>query len=84
MEALQAASGQVTLSMSVAEAIVLYELIAFAEWAEDLTVMELARPQDQKVMSDVQQALAPLVPDLGTDGYSAAVQRAYRELDGQV
>jgi hypothetical protein len=70
--------------MSLAEAVVLHELIAFAEFSEDLTVVELARPQDQRVMSKVQQALAPLVPDLGTDRYGAAVERAYREIDGEV
>ncbi|MEE2052425.1 hypothetical protein [Nocardiopsis tropica] len=70
-----------TLSMSQAEATVLHELIAGAESENALTSIELAGPVDQKVLSDVQQALAPLVPGLGADGHQAEVDRAYAAID---
>ena len=81
MRATDAPDGSVTLSMSQAEAAVLHELIAFAEFANDLTSVESEKPVEQKVLSDVQQALAPLIPGLGTDGYQAVMNRAYAAID---
>jgi len=81
MRATDAPDRFVTLSMSQAEATVLHELIARAEFANDLTTIELAHPVDQKVLSDVQQALAPLIPGLGTDRYQAEINRAYLAID---
>ncbi|MGQ4271827.1 hypothetical protein [Nocardiopsis changdeensis] len=81
MRAADAPDGSVTLSMSQAEATVLHELIAFAEFANDLTSIEPERPVEQKVLSDVQQALAPLIRGLGTEGYGAALDRAFAAID---
>lgn len=81
MKAVHTSDGLVALSMSVAEAVVLYELIAVSEFAEDLKVIELPEPVAQKVMSDIQQSLAPLLPALGSDEYSSTVARAYEDID---
>ncbi|MEU0242259.1 hypothetical protein ABZ234_31665 [Nocardiopsis sp. NPDC006198] len=82
MRATDAPDGSVTLGMSRAEATVLHELIAFAEFAYDLSSIESARPVEQKVLSDVQQALAPLVlPELGAHGYDAVMNRARAAID---
>ncbi|WP_017597524.1 hypothetical protein [Nocardiopsis lucentensis] len=81
MRATDAPDGSVTLGMSQAEAAVLHELIAFAEFAHDLTSIESERPVEQKVLSDVQQALAPLIPGLGTDDYQTVMNRAYAAID---
>ncbi len=80
MEATSTGDG-VTLSLTVAEAVVLHVLIASSEFAEDLDVIELPGPVDKKVMSDIQQALAPLIPLLGTTGYQATVDAAYGTID---
>lgn len=81
MQATDAADGSVTLSMSQAEATVLHLLIASAEFDNDLTAVLLSRPVDQKVLSDVQQALAPIIRGLGTDGYPAEVNNVYSAID---
>lgn len=73
--------GSVTLRLSEDEAVVLHVKIAYAEFADDLDHIELSEPVDQKVFSDVQQALAPLIPDLGTEAYGARVERAYAAID---
>ncbi|WP_306368189.1 hypothetical protein [Nocardiopsis sp. CC223A] len=70
-----------TLSLSQAEATVLHEPIAFAEFAYDPTSVESERPVEQKVLSDVQQVLAPLISGLGTDGYQAVMNSAYAAID---
>ena len=44
-------------------------------------VGELRKPVEQKVFSDVQQALMPLIPALGTDDYQGTVDRAYEAID---
>jgi hypothetical protein len=62
MRATDTPDGSVTLGVSRAEATVLHELIAGADFAHDLTAIEPAGPVEQKVLSDIQQALAPLVP----------------------
>ncbi|WP_421732605.1 hypothetical protein [Cellulomonas sp.] len=80
MEANSSGDG-VTLFLTLAEAVVLHERIAFSEFSEDLEVMELPEPVDKKVMSDLQQALAPLIPRLGTDGYQATIDDAYGAID---
>ncbi len=81
MEAAQISEGVVSLSMSVPEAVVLHELIAASEFAEDLDTIELPVPVAKKVMSDVQQALAPLIPALGTQEYGSTVEHAYELID---
>lgn len=80
MEALNTPDGRVSLSLTLEEATVVHELIASAEFADDFETIELPHPVDQKVMSDIQQALAPLIPGLGTDQYQAAVDRAHRSV----
>jgi hypothetical protein len=67
--------------MTLTEAVVVHELIAHSEFADELAVIDLPAPQAQKVMSDVQQALAPFIPTLGTDAYGSTVENAYREID---
>lgn len=81
MDAFLEPNGTVTLAMSLNEAVVVHELIAFAEWADDLEAIELSEPVAKRVMSDVQQALAPLISTLGTDRYGSTVKRAYAEID---
>ena len=67
--------------MSLNEAVIVHELIAHSEFADDLEVIDLSVPAAQKVMSDLQQALSPCIPALGTDVYGATVETAYREVD---
>ena len=43
--------------MSEAEAVVLHSVIAISEFANALEEIELGHPVEQKVLSDVQQAL---------------------------
>ncbi len=81
MEVAQISEGVVSLSMSVSEAVVLHQLIAASEFAEDLEIIELPEPVAKKVMSDVQQALAPVIPTLGTHEYGSTVERAYELID---
>jgi len=81
MEARKQADGKVSLLLTEAEAVVLHAAIATAEFAEDLDIVELGEPVEKKVFSEVQQALAPLVPDLGTDRYGVTVQGAYASID---
>ena len=80
MEAISTGDG-VALSLTAAEAVVLHVLIASSEFSEDLEVIELPEPVDKKVMSDVQQALAPLIPQLGADRYQSTIDAAYRAVD---
>ena len=81
MEAVTQPDGGVTLSISLAEAVVIHELIAFSEFSDDFGQIELRQPVDKKVMSDLQQALAPLIPGLGTVQYQQSVDRAYATVD---
>jgi hypothetical protein len=59
MEASSEVDGTVTVRMSLAESVVLHERIALAEWSNDLSDIDLQEPVEQKVFSDVQQALGP-------------------------
>jgi len=67
--------------MAYAEAVVLHEVVAFSEWSNELTGIELREPVERKVVSDVQQSLAPLIPELGTGEYGTAVRRAQSQVD---
>jgi hypothetical protein len=69
-------SGDWLISLSAEEAVTLHELIAFAEWAIELNEIETRDVAERQVLSRLQQALAPLVPRLGTDAYDGVVQRA--------
>lgn len=77
MKCTRETDGTIILRLSEEEAVVLHEKIAYSEFADDLDNIELSEPVEQKVFSDIQQALAPLIPDLGTDAYGARVERAY-------
>ncbi len=81
MEGLQDPDGSVTLRISQAGAVVLHQAIAGTEFENELAEIELRQPVEQKVFSDVQQALVSLIPGLGTDEYQATVDRAYAEID---
>ncbi|OIQ79532.1 hypothetical protein GALL_387220 [mine drainage metagenome] len=73
--------GGVSLRMSYAEAVVLHEVVAFSEWSNGLTEIELREPVERKVVSDVQQSLAPLIPELGTGEYGPSVRHAQSQVD---
>ena len=81
MEASRDSDGTVTVRMSHSEAVVLHEAIAFSEWGNGLCEIELRQPVEQRVFSDVQQALVPLIPELGTDKYGDAVAQAIAQID---
>jgi hypothetical protein len=81
MEAVRSDDGSVTLRMTEEEAVILHVKIADSEFASDLEEIELRVPVEQKVFSDVQQALAPLIPGLGTDRYQHFVAGAYAATD---
>jgi hypothetical protein len=81
VEALRKPDGQITLTMSEAEAVVLHEVIAFSEWSNELDAIELREPTERKTLSEVQQALAPLIPGLGTDAYQRTVAAAQAAID---
>lgn len=70
-----------TVSLRLTEAVVLHATIATAEFADDLDTVELSKRVEKKIFPDVQQALAPLVPDLGTDRYGLTMQGAYASID---
>lgn len=76
VDALLDPSGTVTLTLSLNEAVVVHERLASAEWADDLETIELPDPASRTVMSDLQQALAPLIPTLGTAAYGSTVRQA--------
>jgi hypothetical protein len=81
VEASRENDGTVTVRMSQSEAVVLHEAIAFSEWNNDLSDIELRQPVEQKVFSDVQQALVPHIPGLGTDDYQATIDAAYSAIN---
>ncbi|WP_166139549.1 hypothetical protein [Nocardioides ochotonae] len=81
MEASRDNDGTVTVRMSYSEVVVLHEAIAFSEWGNDLREIELRQPAEQKVFSDLQQALVPLIPELGTDKYGDTVTQAIAQID---
>ncbi|WP_170226304.1 hypothetical protein [Rudaeicoccus suwonensis] len=80
VEAHQVADDQILLRMSRAEAIVLHELIASSEWSSELENLELQRPAEREIVSRIQQSLAPLISQLGTDHYGTAVDAAISEI----
>lgn len=81
MEADRDVDGGVILRLSYAEAVVLHEAVAFSEWSNDLAEIELREPVERKVLSDIQQSLGLLIPELGTGQYHDAVRRAQSEVD---
>ncbi|MFL6109591.1 MAG: hypothetical protein ACJ72D_20695 [Marmoricola sp.] len=81
MKADRAPDGSVVLTLSHEETVVLHEAIAFSEWSNDLDAIEISEPVERKVISDLQQSLAPMIPELGGDGYGATLRRARSSID---
>ena len=63
MEASSGQGGVVTVTLTEAEAVTLHELIVFSEWSEDLLSIEVRDEAEGKVLSRLQMALRPLIPD---------------------
>jgi hypothetical protein len=68
------------LTLDYAEMVALHEVIVRAEWADELNVIEIRSNAEQLVLSRLQLALAPLVRELGTSDYNAAVESALRQV----
>ena len=73
--------GRISLVMSEAEAVVLHQVISISEWSNELDAIELREPVERKILSEVQQTLAPLIPGLGTDTYQRTVETAYSDIE---
>lgn len=73
-------TGLVVLTMTMDEALIVHERIAFAEFSADLQEVELPEAVHQAVFSDVQQSLRSLIPTLGTSQYADAVRDAEQRL----
>jgi hypothetical protein len=69
-----------TVKLDYAEAVILHEVLAFSEWAEDLDVVLVRTPGQKEILSRLQMALQPLIRELGTDSYEETVSEA----EGQV
>jgi hypothetical protein len=80
MNARRASSGAVEVSITHAEAVALHEALAYGEWSGEFEQMSFRDPLFVTVLGQLQQALAQVIPELGTDGYGAAVHRALDEL----
>lgn len=72
--------GVFQVSLSYAEVVTLYELIARGEWSEDLAALEIVDRSEAVALSRLQMALQPLVNEAGTDDYGGAVRRAWAEI----
>lgn len=81
VDARQDPSGRIILAVSQEDAIILHEAIAHAEFANDLAGFQLREPVEQNVFSDLQQALAPLIPGLGTPTYQNELGKASAAID---
>ncbi len=77
VEASPIQDGLVTLTLSKAEAVTLHELVAFSEWSEELRFVEVRNDAERKVLSRLQLALQPLIPELGKPGYGNVVTAAW-------
>ena len=80
MDARRASSGSVELSVTYPEAVALHEALAYGEWSGEFEQMGYLDPLFVSVLGRLQQALAPLIPELGSDSYSAAVDEALQAL----
>lgn len=69
--------GRVVLSMTYAEAVAVRELIAFADFEGVLPHRDAA---ESEVVSRLLASLDELIPELGSDAYSAVVDAAWRDL----
>ncbi len=70
--------GECQVTFSDAEVVALHELLARSEWGGLFD--DPLDPVEVDVMSALQQALAPFVRGLGTDGYGAIVDDAWAKL----
>jgi hypothetical protein len=57
--------------------VTLHELIAFSEWANEFGAIELRDDAERVVLSRLQQALAHLIPSLGTPTTAPSFKRAW-------
>lgn len=71
-------SGRVVLSMTYAEAVVVREAIAFADFAGDLPSRD---PAEVEALSALLVSLDDLIPELGSVDYEAVVNRAWAEIN---
>ena len=77
MHAEPEAGGRVVLSMTYAEAVAVRELISFADFDGVLPNRHAA---EGEVVSRLLASLDGLIPELGSDAYSAVVEAAWRDL----
>jgi hypothetical protein len=80
MKAVTNDAGLMVLTMTMDEAVVIYERIAFSEWSDDLLQIELPDAVHRAVFADVQQQVGRLIPTIGTDRYGATVRKAEENL----
>ncbi len=80
VDAHRESSDSVEVSVTYAEAVALHEALAYGEWSGEFEQMSFVDPLFVTVLGRLQQALAPLIPELGSDGYSAAVDDALEAL----
>lgn len=69
--------GPVTLTMSHAELVALRELIAFLDFSGELPSRDKG---EDLVVDALLRAADPLIRELGTDNYNAAVELAWRQI----
>jgi hypothetical protein len=73
----------VWLRLSNVEAIALYEVLGYSEWAGTREGLELRDDAEYVVLDRLLVALQPLISELGTDDYARAVADAWASLRGQ-
>jgi hypothetical protein len=80
VEASRASSSSVQVSLSYAEAVTLHEALAYGEWSGEFAQMSYRDPLFVSVLSRLQLSLAPLIPELGSERYGAAVDAALEQV----
>jgi hypothetical protein len=71
-------TGRVSFSMTYAEAVAIREVISFADFDGVLPARD---PAETEVVSRLLESLDGLIPELGSDVYSAVVDTAWREIN---
>lgn len=67
----------VLLRLSYAEAVALYEVLGYSEWAGTREGLELRDDAEHVVLDRLQLALQPLIAELGTNAYDRTVSDAW-------
>lgn len=70
----------VTLRLSYAEAVALYEVLGYSEWAGTREGLELRDDAEYLVLDRLLTALQPYITELGTDQYGTTVKDAWDAL----